>query len=608
MSKSIVIGQSAAGNVAIDLDVLISTRLLIQANSGAGKSHLLRRLMEQLFPHVQVIAIDPEGEFATLREKFGFVLVGKGGETPADVRSAAELAEKLLALNASAVCDLYEMRAPDRHAWVKAFLDAMIDAPKKLWHPCVVIVDEAHIFCPESKAGDSVAKQSMNDLTSRGRKRGFCAVWATQRLANVDKSSTSLLQNRIIGGTFEDVDIKRALDLLSVAPEDKLAFTKQLRTLEPGWFYGFGRAIATERVLFKSGKVQTTHVQPGSQKHAAEPPPTPDKIKKLLPQLADLPQQAQEKAKTNADLQKRVRELEKDLREAKKQQPSPAVTKASKVSKAELREAASAAVKTLHIPLVKTLREVRDVYRKGRTQFDRLREEMDRTYKAFSPEAMPPLTDELLDIKNTQGKVAALLEGAMFKTPLKAFAPLVDSRVPAVPVKSSPAPTPTHPPTDGAKLKDGPRRILAVLAQDPDNHLSYAQVRVLAGIKATRTLQEYLRQLAATGAIAKDGGSIALTESGLALAEAHGVVGSAPTSTADVLAIWRPKLKDGPRRILDALLTVNGHGMDREQVKALAGINAERTLQEYLRQLRAAKLIVDADGGNIAANKETLFL
>lgn len=67
----------------MDIDVLLRTRLLVQADSGGGKSWLLRRIAEQLFGKVQVIIIDPEGEFATLREKYGYVLVGKGGETPA---------------------------------------------------------------------------------------------------------------------------------------------------------------------------------------------------------------------------------------------------------------------------------------------------------------------------------------------------------------------------------------------------------------------------------------------------------------------------------------------------------------------------------------------
>ncbi len=67
----IILGKVGSKAAHLDLDALLRGRLLIQANSGKGKSWLLRRIAEELFGKVQVIIIDPEGEFATLREKFG---------------------------------------------------------------------------------------------------------------------------------------------------------------------------------------------------------------------------------------------------------------------------------------------------------------------------------------------------------------------------------------------------------------------------------------------------------------------------------------------------------------------------------------------------------
>jgi DNA helicase HerA-like ATPase len=158
MKNKITVGYTAyLEDVEIDIPMLLRTRLLIQANSGGGKSYLIRRLAEQMFGKVPVIIIDPEGEFATLREKFGYVLIGKGGETPADLRSAAMVAHKLLELRASAVCDLYELKPQARHQWVRAFLDALIDAPKELWRPTIIVLDEAHQFSPEGKSGESEA-------------------------------------------------------------------------------------------------------------------------------------------------------------------------------------------------------------------------------------------------------------------------------------------------------------------------------------------------------------------------------------------------------------------------------------------------------------------
>ncbi len=299
-------------NIEIDLDVLLKTRLLVQANSGGGKSWLLRRLAEQLFGKVPVIIIDPEGEFATLREKFGFVLVGKGGETPADPRSAAMVAHKLLELRASAVCDLFEMKRPDRHRWVRLFLEALIDAPKRLWLPTVTILDEAQDFCPEGKSGESEASGAVVDLAARGRKRQNCAVLATQRLGKLRKDATAELLNRLVGPTFEDVDLDRAADLLSVSSADKREFSAQMRVMPPGNFFGLGRAICLERTLVQVGPVETSH-ELAKAKFGAEPPPTPDKIKALLPKLADLPKAAEEKARTEEELRAEVARLKREL-------------------------------------------------------------------------------------------------------------------------------------------------------------------------------------------------------------------------------------------------------------------------------------------------------
>lgn len=312
MSK-IVLGESGKKDVKLDIDVLLRTRLLIQANSGKGKSWLLRRLAEQLFGKVQVIIIDPEGEFATLREKFDYVLVGKGGETAAHPRIAAMTAQRLLELRACAVCDLYEMKPSERHAYVKAFLDALIDAPKNLWHPLVVIVDEAHVYCPEKGAGESEASEAVIGMATRGRKRGYCLVLATQRLGKLRKDTAAEMLNVCIGGTVMDIDRKRAADALGVYGPDIHPFFDEIRLLERGKFYFLGPAVSDTRILVDVGEVETSHPEAGSAKHAAEPPPTPDKIKALLPKLADLPKEAEDKARTIADFQTQVRSLKAQL-------------------------------------------------------------------------------------------------------------------------------------------------------------------------------------------------------------------------------------------------------------------------------------------------------
>jgi DNA helicase HerA-like ATPase len=65
------LGKTEHGKpVRLDIERLVSTRMLLQANSGGGKSWAIRRLLEQSHGLVQHLVMDPEGEFYTLREKF----------------------------------------------------------------------------------------------------------------------------------------------------------------------------------------------------------------------------------------------------------------------------------------------------------------------------------------------------------------------------------------------------------------------------------------------------------------------------------------------------------------------------------------------------------
>ena len=323
--NGIVIGKSDKHNVTLDLDVLLTTRMLLTADSGGGKTWALKRIIEQAFKKIQIIAIDPEGEFAPLREKFGFVLVGKGGETPADVRSARLVAQTLLKLRASAICDLYEMKPSERHIWVRDFCDGLLESPKEYRHPCLVIVDEAHMFCPEHGKGESAASDAVIGLCTRGRKRLLVPLFATQRLATLSKDASSMLLNRMVGGSFEDVNRKRAADVLGIAKEKGAMqeFFDEIKTLEAGDFFCLGRAISKERVLVHVGAIDTAHGQ-DALKYELKPPPAPESIANLLPKLSDLPKQAEEKAKTEAEYKTQIRSLKAQLVAAMqvKQQPA----------------------------------------------------------------------------------------------------------------------------------------------------------------------------------------------------------------------------------------------------------------------------------------------
>jgi len=337
--KQPTLGTDVDGNdVAMDVDRLVETRLLVNANSGGGKSWALRRILEQTHGRLQQLVIDPEGEFHTLREKFDYVLVARqGGDCLADPRSAGLLAKRLLELGTSAILDIYELHAQERKQFVRLFLESLINAARELWHPALVVIDEAHVYAPE--VGDAESADAVKDLMTRGRKRGFAGLLATQRLSKLHKDAAAEANNVLIGRAAQDVDMKRAAYLLGFAGREEQA---QLRTLPAGRFFAFGPAIAPGGVIeLQVGPVSSTHPRAGQRSTA--PAPARETVRRVLAQLADLPKEAAEEAKTMAELRRRNQELERELR-GKPKPEAPAPPKIERVEVSILKDSHAKAI------------------------------------------------------------------------------------------------------------------------------------------------------------------------------------------------------------------------------------------------------------------------
>lgn len=294
-----------ADNYPIDLTRLLETRMLIQANSGGGKSHALRLLLEQTHPHVQQLIIDPEGEFATLREKFDYIIAApQGGDALATPQTAALLARRLHEAGVSAVLDIYDLKAPDRQLFVKRFIEALMALPRAQWHPLLLVVDEIQIFCPQT--GKAEAAAAVIDVATRGRKRGLCLVGAGLRLSNINKDCAAELKNKLLGSAGLDVDVQRAAEELGMPKRDAMS---ALRNLDPGEFYAFGPALSREVTKIKVGSVVTTHPKLG-QRLLQAPPATSPRLRAQLAKLVDLQIEAEHEAQTIEELQA----LNEDLR------------------------------------------------------------------------------------------------------------------------------------------------------------------------------------------------------------------------------------------------------------------------------------------------------
>src|ERR1700746_3473361 len=133
MTVAIEIGRTATGDsAALDLEELLATRLLVQGNSGSGTSPLLRRLLEQSVPWVQQTVIDPEGDFVSLAERFGHLVIDDEVHSEEGLQLAGERAR---IHRVSAVLNLEGLDAENQLRRAAAFLGGLFEVARDHSHP-----------------------------------------------------------------------------------------------------------------------------------------------------------------------------------------------------------------------------------------------------------------------------------------------------------------------------------------------------------------------------------------------------------------------------------------------------------------------------------------
>ncbi|RVC45064.1 ATP-binding protein [Mesorhizobium sp. M4A.F.Ca.ET.090.04.2.1] len=256
MTVAIEMGETSAGaTAALDLEELLATRLLVQGNSGSGKSHLLRRLLEQSAPWVQQTIIDPEGDFVSLAERFGHLVIDAEEHTERGLQAAGERAR---IHRVSTVLNLEGLDAENQMRRAAAFLGGLFEVARDHWYPMLVVVDEAQLFAPAvaGEVSDEARKLSLGAMTNlmcRGRKRGLAGIIATQRLAKLAKNVAAEASNFLMGRTFLDIDMARAADLLGMERRQAEAF----RDLERGQFMALGPALSRRPLGLRIGPTDT---------------------------------------------------------------------------------------------------------------------------------------------------------------------------------------------------------------------------------------------------------------------------------------------------------------------------------------------------------------
>ena len=82
----------------------------------------------------------------------------------------------------------------------------------------------------------------------------------------------------------------------------------------------------------------------------------------------------------------------------------------------------------------------------------------------------------------------------------------------------------------------------------------------------------------------------------------------APSTTAEVMAVWEPKWGDVHRRMMGYLVARGGEAVTKNELAEAVGMTPGGSFSARLSEVRSSGLLTEPGRGLVAANKEALFL
>ena len=325
--------------------------------------------------------------------------------------------------------------------------------------------------------------------------------------------------------------------------------------------------------------------------------------KALLPKLADLPQEAEIKARTEAEFRREIRELKGKVTAAEKAVQNAAVhaahtlgaKPAAKVdpNPRMMERAFAALVKNRDVVW---LRAVRDFQR-----------EMERRVS----EAVKQLAGQMHTIP--------------FTVPDAPEIPKSVPSVPSVPSAIADAPIPghaagalsraltasrmRHPITvvDGVvKLGATHTMIAGILAGYYPEPIKISILAALCGLTMGGSFSARLSEVRSTGLLEDPArGYVKATEK---CAQEYLGKFQAPSTTAEVYAMWAGKWGKVHRDIMQFLIAQGGEAVSKDALAEAVGMTPGGSFSARLSEVRSSGLLTEPGRGLVAANKEALFL
>ena len=197
---------------------VLENHVAILGKTGSGKTFTAKGIVENLLEDGQrVCVLDPTGVWWGLRvdargRKPGFQILvfgGERGDLPLNPAQGHAIAELIGTTDTSAILDTRSLTIKERTQFFTAFAETLLRINRG---PLSLILDEAHLVCPQSRPGDAAGTRMLdaaNNLVSLGRGIGLRIILISQRPAKLHKDSLTQAETLIV--------------LRLIAPQDRRA-------------------------------------------------------------------------------------------------------------------------------------------------------------------------------------------------------------------------------------------------------------------------------------------------------------------------------------------------------------------------------------------------
>ncbi|HUT80674.1 MAG TPA: DUF87 domain-containing protein [Candidatus Bathyarchaeia archaeon] len=294
-------------------------RIFLTAMPGGGKSYVAKVFCEELITAgYPLVIVDPEGEYASLREFYPTVIVG--GSFADIPLSDAIIDQTITAVLTSqkpliAIYDLNLLLPSERNIYAAMIQEKLFASASKFRRSLFFIVEECQLIAPQilSKGQDPKSVDLAIDIAKRGRKRGINSIWITQRPADISKAIITQCNMWLFGKLIHKTDLDQIKDFLTDANIEKTAVMK----LENQFFIYDGKN--SQLVKFRKMRIkdlaQTPLLGETIKLERSKDRSLESIIKDLVKQAEQEQQKQQERKDRIVNLEQQVQRLEQRLQE-----------------------------------------------------------------------------------------------------------------------------------------------------------------------------------------------------------------------------------------------------------------------------------------------------